>query len=47
MRKIHSKFIKMAKMKRPATSKIGKNVKQVEIFYIGNVSVNRDMLDGW
>ena len=29
----------MAKMKRPATSKIGKNVKQVEIFYIGNVSV--------
>jgi len=29
----------MAKMKRPATSKIGKNVKQVEIFYIANVSV--------
>ena len=29
----------MAKMKRPATSKIGKNMKQVEMFYIGNVSV--------
>ena len=29
----------MAKMKRPAASKIDKNVKQVEIFYIANVSV--------